>query len=151
MPPMANLESLPGVAPRLYFGGFMVKVFELNETEKKLVRLILCLSKKDGYCFAGNKFLAAQVGVSIGYISYKLGQLEKRGIIFRKNKRTRNRHIVPYVIQSGEKFLARYVSTPEKNYSVSTHVNDVYHSDPIEAREKLASLYKEIACCLSVT
>lgn len=56
---------------------------ELSIVEKCLLGRINALSQEQGYCFAGNSYLAKDLGKSIGWISDLISKLVKDGYLLR--------------------------------------------------------------------
>lgn len=72
----------------LYIPSFLIEDKELSITEKFLMGIIEALTKKKGYCYATNKFLAEKLNVEPTYISRLISKLTKLGYLiteFAKN------------------------------------------------------------------
>lgn len=71
----------------------------LTDSEKLLFCELTALSNKNGYCYAGNKYLSEVFGVTKETISRRLSRLEKKGYIkskiIRNGKEITARHIYP--------------------------------------------------------
>ncbi|MBQ7882279.1 MAG: helix-turn-helix domain-containing protein, partial [Treponema sp.] len=48
---------------------------ELNDKEKIVLSIVLCLSSELGYCFAGNRYLSNVLGVTINRVSKIISSL----------------------------------------------------------------------------
>ena len=54
---------------------------ELNDKEKIVLSIVLCLSTELGYCFAGNRYLSNVLGVTINRVSKIISSLKDKGFI----------------------------------------------------------------------
>lgn len=54
---------------------------ELNDKEKIVLSIVLCLSSELGYCFAGNRYLSNVLGVTINRVSKIISSLKDKGFI----------------------------------------------------------------------
>ena len=54
---------------------------ELNDKEKIVLSIFLCLSSELGYCFAGNRYLSNVLGVTINRVSKIISSLKDKGFI----------------------------------------------------------------------
>lgn len=54
---------------------------ELNDKEKILLSIVLCLSSELGYCFAGNRYLSNILGVTINRVSKIISSLKDKDFI----------------------------------------------------------------------
>ena len=54
---------------------------ELNDKEKILLSIVLCLSTELGYCFAGNRYLSNILGVTINRVSKIISSLKDKDFI----------------------------------------------------------------------
>ena len=66
----------------------------LNLTEKCLLGRIIALQDAKGYCYAGNKYLARQLGKSAIRVSAVLSKLVNLGYLTREVRRDSNKQIV---------------------------------------------------------
>lgn len=100
----------------------------LTDSEKLLFCELTALSNKNGYCYAGNKYLSEVFGVTKETISRRLSRLEKKGYI--KSK----------IIRNGKEITARHIyPLMDTSIPIDTNVNtpiDDTVMTPIDANVK---------------
>ncbi len=71
----------------LFIPGSVLYLDDINLTSKNILALIISLSRKEGFCFASNEFLAKSLGISERSVAYSINELKKKGYITSERKR----------------------------------------------------------------
>ena len=67
--------------------------YQLSAGSKILFAEILSLAKKDGYCYASNRYLADSLAVSTRTITNRIRELKEENLIKIENSKNRNRRL----------------------------------------------------------
>lgn len=92
----------------------VVGLEDLSLSSKLLLSEIISLSKKEGFCFASNEYLAENIGFSKRAVAYSINELKKNSYITVDRKR-----YIRYIEINREKLIEKGIPTkiPDKLFS----------------------------------
>lgn len=132
---------------------------ELNDKEKIVLSIVLCLSSELGYCFAGNRYLSNVLGVTINRVSKIISSLKDKGFIeVNINYDDEKKYIRSRELKLTDKILKCIVKNnntywPKQQYPIvkkdidiiNIYKNNIYNKKNFEennyTKEELESLY----------
>ena len=115
-----------------------------NKSLKLGERLVLCeiigLARQNGYCYAGNKYIAEKLGVSERLVSESVTKLKKLGFVKAKNTHTKIRQLIPDYkklesTQNSYDMNADFVVDERKKRSTTT-TKSAYYNKIYNKKEK---------------